>query len=281
MSVQDVKNNGPGIQGDDSSTMKTLGDGIGVVANLLQVGGLGGVAQLVDKFLGKVDPVEAKLNALGAKMDAALHFEAAHDEDEHMFHVNDVIKSAATNWRTLNEVKFDLGSALVDISRFDENTSTAANELADKDIYWVRPFYDGLVYSDGWFTGVDPPLDHIGDQAIKSLGPSLPQVFDYRLTMPTFLYAIQIRTGFVAALRLSRPDVETDNIFKAFLDTEIVAITNRLTSTYDVIVNGLVTPPAPDNNHDALRRWARCQSRRRSGYLRRVRASECDWASLP
>jgi hypothetical protein len=260
MSVQDVRNSGPAIESDATETMATLGDGISFLADVLGVLGLGGVAQLVNKFQGKIDPVEAALADLRAKMDAALHFEAAHDEDEHMFHVNDVIKEAATNWRTLNEVAFDLGSGLVDIPLFEQNTSTAANELALKDIYWVRPFYDGLVYRDGWVTGVDPPIDHIGNQLIPSLGPALPQVFDYRLTIPTFLYAIQIRIGFVATLRLARPNIETDEVYQRFLSTEVKPITNRLSSTYDVIVQGLVMPPVPDKNHDAFLHWGRAAS---------------------
>jgi hypothetical protein len=262
--VQDVKNNGPAIQKEDSDAMQLLGDGIGVVANVLQVAGLGGVAQLIDKLRGVVDPVQASLTALGQKMDAALHFEAAHDEDEHMFHVNDVISDAQTNWRTLFEVNFDFSSQLVNISLFEQNTSKAANELANKDIYWVRPFYSELAYRDGWFTGVDPPIDRIGDTLIQSLGPTLPQVFDYRLTMPAFLTAIQIRTGFIAALRTARPDVETDAIYQAFLSTELVPMVNRLSSTYSVIVSGLVTPPVPQmmpqDKNDDFQRWGRAGS---------------------
>ena len=100
----------------------------------------------------------------------------------------------------------------------------------------MRPFYDGLVYRDGWFTDVDPPIDSIGATPIQSLGPTLPQVFDYRLTMPAFLSAIQVRTGFVAALRTARLDVETDTVYQAFLTDELVHMVDRLTNTYSVIV---------------------------------------------
>jgi len=255
--VKPVKDDAPDIKGEDGDLMKLLGETIGFIANVFGVAGFGSVAQLIEKMRGQVDPVEASLKSLGQKMDAALHFEAAHDEDEHMFHVNDVLKDAETNWRTLFEVSFDFDSQLVDIALFEQNTSTAANELANKDIYWVRPFYDGLVYRDRWFTGVDPPLDHIGEVPIQSLGPTLPQVFDYRLTMPAYLNAIQIRSGFIAALRMSRPGIETDPIFKAFQATELAPIVTRLQNTYDVIVKGLVMPPAPADNRDDFVRWGR------------------------
>jgi len=133
--IQDVKNDGPAIQDGDSDLMTVLGDGIGFVANVLQAAGLGGIAQFIDKLQGTVDPVQSGLAALKEDMDAALHFEAAHDENEHMFQVNDVVSLAQTNWRTLFEVKFDFSNELVDIALFEQNTSNAANELADKDIY--------------------------------------------------------------------------------------------------------------------------------------------------
>ena len=254
--IQQVKKDAFGIEEDDGEVMALLGDAISVTANILQVFGLGGIAQLIDKLQRKVDPVEASLNSLAAKMDAALHFEAAHDEDEHMFHVNDVIKDAESNWRTLVENNFNFDTPLINIALVEQNSSSAANELANKDIYWVRPFYDALAYRDGWFTDVDPPLDRIGDAPIRSLGPTLPQVFDYRLTMPTFLNAILIRTGFVGALRSSKPDVETEATFKRFLDIEVVPILNRLSATYAVIVAGLVVPPVPVN-HEDFTRWGR------------------------
>ena len=49
-SIQDVQNADPEIEDDANETMETFGDGISFLSDLLGVIGLGGVAQLVNKF---------------------------------------------------------------------------------------------------------------------------------------------------------------------------------------------------------------------------------------
>jgi hypothetical protein len=206
---------------------------------------------------GQPDPVTVTLAAIQQKLDTVLHFEVASAEKEHMFQVNAVTQDARTNWRTLFEIQFDFDNLLVSIPDLEKNTSTAANELAEQDMFWLRPFYDGLLITDAvganFFQGPTPPLDF-------SLGPSLPQVFDYRLTLPAFLYAIQIRCGFVLALHQAHPATETDAILDAFKRTEVQAIRSRLESVYGTMLAGVVPVPVPKNSNE-LTAWAKNGSR--------------------
>ncbi|MBV9354977.1 MAG: hypothetical protein JO023_05565, partial [Chloroflexi bacterium] len=76
-------------------------------------------------------------------------------------------------------------------------------------------------------------------------------------TVPTFLYAIQVRWGFVLALRNAHPDIETPTEFAAFRAQEGQAMLQRLSNTYDLMRAGLVTSPLPRNTHDDFLAWDR------------------------
>jgi hypothetical protein len=223
----------------------------GFMTNVLKYAGMLGVPDVISGIMkmfvpGKPDPTAVALQAIQAKLDTVLHFAVAHDEKEHMFHVNDVIHAAATDWRTLGEVNCDFNSSLVNISDFNAHTSDAANSLMNSNLYWLRPFWDGLVYTDGWIQGTQPEID-------TSLGPDLPQVWDYRLTLPSFLYAIQIRCGFKTALHKIKPSVETDAIFQRFKDLEVKPMLAFLSDAYQKLLNGFVSPAVP--TLDQMRQW--------------------------
>jgi hypothetical protein len=228
------------------STMRT----IFMVTGALGVPDL--VAALLKSFIpGKPDPVAQALQVITEKLDGMLHFAAAQSQKELMFQVRDVMKDAVFNWRTLCETGFDFGNPKVSIADCEKNTQ-AANELLQTGTYWLRPFYQAGVYhdpgdSDHW-TEAQPALDH-------SLGEDLPQVWDYRVTMPAFLFAIHIRCAFKLALRTARPDVETGRQFQIFKDTEARPMLTFLSQAYDRMVSGLVTPALPNFTEPEFLRW--------------------------
>jgi hypothetical protein len=257
--MQQAKKDAPDVLDQFSSAVGQLSTIVSTVSKLTTLLGMGDlVAQLAKMFIpGKPDPIAQALTAIQQKLDVVLHFEVASAEKEHMFQVNDLVANAETNWRTLFETQFDFNNPLVNIALTEENTSNAANELAQKDMYWLRPFYDGLIFNDGVYEGPSPPLDF-------SLGPGLPQVFDYRLTLPAFLYSVQIRCGFVLSLHKAQPMTETDAIVEAFKRTEVQPMLNRLQSTYETMVAGIV-PVRCAKDLGELVAWQKAASARGDG----------------
>jgi len=251
--LQKVQQDAPDVIEQFSSALGKLSTALGIVSKISSLLGLGDVVgQLLKTFIpGQPDPVTVALAAIGQKLDVVLHFEVADAEKEHMFQIEALTADARTNWRTLLEVNFDFSNPTVDVAAIDMNTSTAANELAQQDMYWLRPFYDGLTIVDSaglsFFQGPTPPLD-------QSLGPGLPQVFDYRLTLPAFLYAVQIRCGFVFALNKARPESETDAIVARIRQAEVTAMESRLENVYATMVAGVVAVPVPQNDAE-LQAW--------------------------
>jgi hypothetical protein len=257
--LKQVQKDAPDALDQFKSAVDTLSDVLGTVSKLTTLIGIGDlVSQLTKMFLpGKPDPVTAALTAIQQKLDTILHFEVADAEKEHMFQVDALTQAARANWRTLFEIQFDFNNPLVRIDDLEKNTSIAANELAQQDHYWLRPFYDGLLITDAlgatFIQGPTPPLD-------LTLGPGLPQVFDYRLTLPAFLYAIQIRCGFILALHQARPAIETARIVDAFKQTEVQPMLSRLESVYGTMVAGVVSVPVPKNSEE-LTAWNKNGSR--------------------
>ncbi|MBV9354875.1 MAG: hypothetical protein JO023_05050, partial [Chloroflexi bacterium] len=102
----------PDVTDQFSSTVGQLVQAYGTLSKIVSVlGPLAATGDVLSLLLGafspkKPDPVQEALTDIKQKLDTVLHFEVAHDELEHMFHVNDVIKDAATDWQTLVEGGF-------------------------------------------------------------------------------------------------------------------------------------------------------------------------------
>lgn len=250
------------VQQEAKSTLSEIDEGLGVLSNIAGViGGPAAVIGLLALFIKKTDPVEQALQGIRDLIDAALHFEVVHDAEEHQFHIKDVLSPAETSWGTLTEVGLEkaLGSPgslpnpLVDFAIVQQNTFNAVSALKDP-IYWKRPYYDELDYRDDWFGHIDP-------RPTADLGPNLREVFDYRLTMPSFLHAIEIRCAVMLAFRSLRPDIVTGEIFANSLIIEFLPATNVVAEKYEKIVNGFVMARVPASSGEDHKAWERAGMR--------------------
>jgi hypothetical protein len=261
-----ILNNYQQIQDSSKSAIELLGDGISLVSNISGVLGLPSAVISLLQLLNNQPTTDDLIKGIQQQLDAVLHFQVTHDEEEHMFHIADLVGPAATRWRTLNEVNFNFDNSLVNISEFNQDIQNAAMSLALNDVYWRRPFYEDLVFDDNkfivfrpgsvpavpWMGRADPP-------DVVSSAPGLAQVFDYRLALPSFLCAVKIRCAFVLALRALKPDVETAAVYQNFLTQELPSILGRLSHVYETITRGFVVTVNPlvngDPGHWTWERW--------------------------
>jgi hypothetical protein len=242
--VNGVKDNATQIQTAAHDAASAIGDALGILSNISGViGGPGAVLGLLQLLVPKTDPVIAKLKELQALMDAALHFEVVNDAEEHQFHIKDVMRPTEDSWGTLKEVNFDTHNPLITVDTLQHDTFDSMNALRDP-IYWHRPYYDQLDYNDGggWFHHVIPP------DIVSRLGPSFTEVFDYRLVLPSFLFAIQIRSAAITTLHQLRPEIMTDEIFRRVQQEELQPTVTTLSANYEQIVAGFVASRMPDAN---------------------------------
>lgn len=244
VTITEVKDNSLKIEIAQAAAETTLGEMSSTLADISGIIALpAAVIQLALLLKPRTDPVLSSLQVVANLISAALHFEVTNDGEEHQFHIKDLMNPAETDWNTFNEINFNTTSPLLTLDTLQHNTAAALHGLLDS-IYWYRPYYQALDYDDGggWFHHVIPP------DIIHRLGPTLPEVFDYRLVLPSFICATCIRTSVILILHAIRPDVVTDSIFHNMQVAELQPAVAMLNDSYNKIVAGFVFGRMPDSS---------------------------------
>jgi hypothetical protein len=241
------------IQENTKTTIDYVGDTLSTIADISGVIGLpSAIVGLVALIANKPSPTERALTHIAATMDAALHFQVVNAELEKMYQVNAVLGPAETNWKTWLDHGGDFSNELINIATFEQNSRLAVSDFSNDDTYWLRPFYDGLIYDSGWLGRLTPPAD-----SMRPVGPGLFLVFDYRLTLPAFVTAAQIRCGYILAMRGLRPATETVASYQKFLSEEMPQMIGRLEAVHDRVLSGLTSTRLPANTADDLKSYER------------------------
>jgi hypothetical protein len=129
-----------------------------------------------------------------------------------------------TQLQHLDEHKGDLNYLKANSFDLDNNSLDPLNQLAD-DKSWVRPLFPQGVYNDVFSGNLEPPGSH-GPGSI---------VFDYRLTLSAFLYAIAGRITILWAL------AQVDPHYQDIAKTEASRYASILLGRYAQMWAGIVS----------------------------------------
>jgi len=214
-----VGKSGQDLRDAGTFTLRAAEATVGVLANITSIIGIpGAILSLISAF--QKDQTAERLQEIAQKLEAVLQFAHAEDAVRQMQQIVVALEAARSRLQTLLELGVNDPLASTPEAFFDALKS--ANTLADR-AFWLRPFFDELVFVNHWFGKVNPPVEDLGG------GRSV--VFDYRLTLPAFVEAITIRLSVLALLR-------TD--FPAAFQRELVGFADTLEKFRKEIVDGFV-----------------------------------------